>query len=293
MVLRFKPLAILDFAYPNVSIMAVQTVSEGGVVRKVNLFEFYRRFGRDMAKLGHVRPGEDVRWPLAVSRIFLEDPPPQINEALLPSSKRAAKSLSNMIKRMAPEGAEDIDPLGPDLELDSFQTHRLSRSLKEFESVLQNDMPDISAYVVAQKGIYRTDDLIERAEQQLSQTALKVLPPKARADIQQAGKCLAYEVPTACAFHLWRAVESVMDVYHEKLTGKTFKAAKVHRNWAAYLTALNDANADKRITEFLKHIKDAYRNPVAHPEEILELEEAQQLFGAAVSSLDQMLKAIA
>ena len=157
---------------------------------------------------------------------------------------------------------------------------------------MQNEMPDVAAYVVSQKGIYRTEDLIEHAEKQLTLTAQSILSAETIVDIQQAGKCLAYELATACTFHLWRAIETTMGQYFVFLGGRSFEDAKVQRNWAAKIKVLIDASADQKITAWLDHIRDKYRNPQTHPDEVVEIDEAQRLFSVALSSIEQMLLAI-
>ena len=143
-----------------------------------------------------------------------------------------------------------------------------------------------------QKGIYRTEDLISHADQYFPSSIRESIPEQAKKDLIEAGKCLAYEVPTACSFHLWRSVETVMAAYYTKLAGKEFSDDGVTRNWAAYIKALDDKGADAKITQFLDHIRQEYRNPQTHPEAMLEVNEALALFGVAMSVIHQMVSAI-
>jgi hypothetical protein len=179
-----------------------------------------------------------------------------------------------------------------DTPLQPYQISLLSQKAKDFETVLANELPGLATYSVSPKGIYSTDDLITNAELQIPEKYRHVLSEKAKADIQQAGKCLAFELPTASAFHMWRAVESIMDSYHEALTTKNFADAGVTRNWGAYIKALEAAKAERKITVFLDHIREGYRNPISHPNEMLELDEAFALFGPATSVIGQLLKEI-
>jgi hypothetical protein len=170
------------------------------------------------------------------------------------------------------------------------RVRQLGTRAQELETVLAADMPDIASYVVSQKGIYRTDDLISHAERHLTEISQGALPSQACDDLRQAGSCLAYELPTACAFHLWRAVETTMGHYFKRLNGKDFDDAGVTRNWAKKIEALNkQPNVDSKVTTFLDHIRDKYRNPQTHPDQIVSLEDAQRLFNVAISSIEQML----
>ena len=183
---------------------------------------------------------------------------------LLSSSLRAGRSLINAITGVVPEAITDID-MSDGNEL-GWRASGITTALQQLESVLQNEMPDVASYVVSQKGIFRTEDLIQKAEHQLSAASRLGLPMLAQFDIQQAGKCLAYELAVACAFHLWRAVETVMATLYERKTGTTLEAAGAMRNWAEYIKLMRKANIDPKITTFLDHIRDQYRNPISHPE---------------------------
>lgn len=154
---------------------------------------------------------------------------------------------------------------------------------------ISNDMPGIAAYLVSKKGIYDTDALIEHAEHHLLPDIRAALPPQAITDLREAGRCLAYENATACAFHLWRAIETVMQEYYSKLTGSTLEKDGIASNWGAYIKGLENANADVKVTAFLDHIRDKYRNPHTHPDVVVTIGEAQGLFGVATSSIDQMV----
>lgn len=56
-------------------------------------------------------------------------------------------------------------------------------------------------------------------------------------DIQQAGKCLAFDLDTACGFHIVRATETLIHQYYCTVTQTTPK--RKDRNWGAYVRNLN------------------------------------------------------
>jgi hypothetical protein len=83
-----------------------------------------------------------------------------------------------------------------------------------------------------------------------------------------------------------------MNQYYEALTGKPFDLKDAARNWAVKTKALQDNNADKKITAFLVHIRNAYRNPITHPDIILESGEAFSFLSQAISIISLMLTAV-
>ena len=232
---------------------------------------------------------DDIFFPLLRAEMAIRG---QVRGEFFSSSlKRSAGVILRAIHALGiPEN--DAFEAKTDAPIQSFQLNFLTQRAKDFEIVLANELPGLATYSVSPKGIFSTDDLITNAELQVPETYRSALSEKAKADIQQAGKCLAFELPTASAFHMWRGVESVMDSYYEALTTKSFLDAGITRNWAAYIKSLEAAKAEEKITVFLEHIREEYRNPISHPNEMLELDEAFALFGPALSVIGQMLKGI-
>ena len=211
--------------------------------------------------------------------------------AMLQASQTAAKTLLQKITSIVPE---DIDAL---MKLDANQTYQpwqlsnISDAITAFETVLTNDMPAMSTYAVSQVGILRTDDLINGAYKQIAEPFLPFLLEKAKTDIIEAGKCLAFRLSTASAFHICRAIETGIDQYYEALSGEPYKVSANggNNNWGAKIKELGDSGAEQKVTEFLTHIRKQYRNPVTHPEVIVDEHEATDLFITALSAISMML----
>jgi hypothetical protein len=150
----------------------------------------------------------------------------------------------------------------------------------------------MAVFSVEKKGIYQTEDLIDHADEHLPESARGRIQPQAKTDLIAAGRCLAFNIPTASAFHVWRALEIVFGAYYVSMTGKTFVEANIRRNWGEYLTALGKAGADQKIIGNLDHIRSEYRNPVMHPNVNVTADEAFSLLGIGFSSITQVMQAI-
>src|SRR5262249_13042567 len=137
---------------------------------------------------------------------------------------------------------------------------------------------------------YATPELIERAEKLFSESVRVEMPPEAVEDVRQAGRCIAFELPTAAGFHILRCVESVMLRYMDTLNAKRPKEKL--RNWGVYLQILKDAGADEKVIAALDQLRDLHRNPNIHPEETLTLDEALSLLGIAQSAILGMVRDI-
>lgn len=215
--------------------------------------------------------------------------------ALLPASQRAARAIITALQRVVPDDVSLVfDPDKSPAMVEPYQLSWIKNSISDFETILKNDMPEMSTFAVAQIGILRTDDLIRCAYRQISEPLRNLLKEKAKADIVEAGKCLAFRVSTASAFHACRAIETGIDQYIEVLTGKPYEVSLNggNNNWGAKTDALEKAGAEEKVTEFLTHIRKQYRNPVTHPEVVVDEREAVDLFVASLSAISMMLGAV-
>jgi len=175
-------------------------------------------------------------------------------------------------------------------EIGKEPARTLKKQLDEFDVVFVRESQRVSVFSIEPKGIYDTEALIDHAEDSLPSDVVQRLDRQAVYDIKQAGKCLAFNTPTAAGMHILKAVESLIREYHGRLTGKTLPVKS--RNWGAYIRDINNNGGDKQVTGYLQHIKDFYRNPILHPEVTLTPEQSQSLFNAALSAIVQLDAAI-
>lgn len=147
-----------------------------------------------------------------------------------------------------------------------------------FQTILTAELQTLAAYQVTEKALFSTTRLIERAENILPQDILLEVPPETREDINQAGRCLAFDLPTAVGFHIWRAVEVVLKMYCRE-----FNAKPKGKGWGSYIAALETTQANSSTVAVLDQIRELHRNPTMHPDIALSINEATGLFGIAPS----------
>ena len=87
-----------------------------------------------------------------------------------------------------------------------------------------------------------------------------------------------------------RGTEAVLRQYYEAVVPRIKKAPAKMRNWGVYIKLLCDHGAEIKVTSLLTHLKDAYRNPVLHPEENYTDELVQVLFGVCISAIVMMVE---
>jgi len=207
----------------------------------------------------------------------------------------AANKLYNAITVVVPtEWQEAFDKLlgltnqqdTPEPELQFIQRHNTVEAAKEFETVLRTELNNANTYFIDPKGAHDTSALLVNASAHIPKHILLEVK-EIEQDIDQAGRCLLFDNSTAVGFHLMRAIETVIYKYLKNLSGKDTPVKS--RSWGVYIKALKKLNAEKKVIGTIEHIKDTYRNPILHPEVSLTPDDAQVLFGLAVSAIVQIV----
>ncbi len=226
-----------------------------------------------------------LQWELFQARLWLQDFMRDSYVALT-MCKPAGGKLLGAISHVIPATAKGMATIPEEKKVDYFQAHNITAGIKEFENVFAAELQALDTYFISQKAIYSTPDLIERADYSFPEEIRKVLPDEAKLDIRQAGRCLAFDLPTAAGFHILRAVETAIRLYYNVVTKGT--ASPKTRNWGVYIRVLRKHGADPKIVSVLDQIRDMHRNPVIHPEVFLSIDEATVLFGVAQSAIVAM-----
>ncbi len=176
----------------------------------------------------------------------------------------------------------------PDPLLDMKFSAVIDAAIK-FEVVLSEELQTLGAYHVTQKGIYSTPDLISNAEKTLPPSVLVKINDKIKAEIQESGKCLAFDTPTASGFHIIRATEGVLHQFYLTICKPSPEPSSLE-NWGAYISELKKAGQTdvNEVIALLQQIKDQHRNLIMHPELVLTFDEAYALFEISKSAIIAM-----
>lgn len=200
--------------------------------------------------------------------------------------KSSIQRLIEAISSVIPKNWTDLGSIDSSETLDASRHYAITHALNEFETVLGSELPTIDTYVVSKKGIYSTADLIDRAEMAIDDESRRYLRDQVVADFKQAGKCLAFELPTASGFHVMRAVESVLRDYWT-LVKKPPEGTRPPE-MAQCINELRSEGEDVKLLDILDHIRDLHRNTIMHPEAFLTPTEAMRLFDIAKSAISGM-----
>lgn len=172
--------------------------------------------------------------------------------------------------------------------IDPIEAYYISDALRKFEAVLNAELAQMDTYYVSQKGCYATNHLIEQAEIIFPASIQSLMTAEAIIDARQGGRCLAFELPTAAAFHFLRATESVLHKYYDVISHG--KPRPRNRNMGKYIEALEKVpNINDKVLSVLRQIKNLHRNPIMHPEATLDMDEALTLLGIVQSAITTMV----
>jgi hypothetical protein len=96
---------------------------------------------------------------------------------------------------------------------------------------------------------------------------------------------LAFEGYTAAGFHAVRAVEAELRTLLIQVQGGR---ALTKRDWGYYVECLQRAGVDDKLVGSIDQIRKAERNPLMHPEDVLEIDDAVSLWCICQAAINRL-----
>ncbi|MDR3406032.1 MAG: hypothetical protein P4L99_26335 [Chthoniobacter sp.] len=252
-------------------------------MNKVNPYAFYQ-FGQIIQPLMQIAPGASVRdWTNSLSTA---------QEWVRMTSTATILGLRvcvNHAQRLEAAIKAILD-LGQDGMITPQHSSEIVGSIMDFQAVFQAEMNDSDTYIVPQRSIFSTHALIENGEKMFSPEVLAKMPELAINDVKQGTRCFAFELPTAAGFHFLRAVEEVIHLHYDVLAKGTPRPKR--SAMGIYLDKLIELDAQPELVAVLKQIKDLHRNPLNHPDAVLDMPGAQMVMGLMQSAIFSMMKIV-
>jgi len=125
---------------------------------------------------------------------------------------------------------------------------------------------------------------------------------RANEDIAEAGKCVALQRPTACVFHLMRALEVAVQAFGKKLKveinikTETWHQIMLHVNKQIEKLQSKTSMQKKKKAAYaeaaahLQSVRLAWRNEVMHPKQTYTRQEAFEIFAASRVFMDHLAR---
>ena len=221
--------------------------------------------GEILQDLLHVKPQQPAKenlLPLLGGGLLLANFLDRDNAFQLRVSQKKGQELQQCLDKLGQKKLPD--------ELNHTDVAILTRLVNEFQMIVKEELNVANLYLVLRKRGYSTEALIESPSDIFPNDLLQHVPDAAH-DVEQVGRCLAFEVPTAAAFHLNRINEAVLRRYFAAIAPK--EEPPKSGNMGVYLSTLEELlktmqkpSELQTLIPLLRNIKDQYRNPIMHPD---------------------------
>jgi hypothetical protein len=243
--------------------------------------------------IGKATTLEEARFPIYIAESALEALLTRSVFRLRTSNQPGYALLAAIreLKRKLEEADTAKDAARLASNIDWIDMFSITSALTAFEAVLGAELSLLHLYIVTQKAGFDTSVLIESGAHCFPADILFKVP-EALSDLQQATKCLAFEVFTAAGFHLHRVNEAVLHRYWDAVTNGASRPNS--RNMGDYLNAMGQRKVgDEKVKAAIRNLKDFHRNPLIHPEHSIDTaDQAIALMNGVHTVVVQMLAEI-
>lgn len=208
----------------------------------------------------------------------------RLNALSLPVSARAIATtgLQTLI--------DEFEALPKEAKLDNEHKKRLNTSMLSLSAAVRAEAQGVYAYVVSGKRI-DVEKLLDEPAALFSDGAFGRLPDIARSDFASAGRCIAFELPTAAAFHLLRGTEDLLRSYYVAVIRRNRSKDPTWGRMIIDLRAKRTNPPPSALLDHLDSIRINFRNPTQHPELIYTVDEAQNLFLVCIDVAERVVGA--
>lgn len=206
------------------------------------------------------------------------------------TSKRAAKELSDVVSTWVGSNLMDGDSPAKfshaklDEEFTDWQVSEIPNKIESFRNVFAAECAEVDVYTVGQISIYKTSALVSDGAGIIPADIQPDMPVETLIEFNSAGRCLAFDLPTACGFHALRGLELVMDEYLRFFGVDTSKT----KSWSDYIKAAiklieshpeeHEKRPSPKVAAMLDRMRELERNPLMHPRDTLDAVQANMLF---------------
>lgn len=239
----------------------------------------YYLFGTAMRYLQDAREGFDIR-----SEHFIID---NIDK-FLKNLEQLGLSVTNRAAWKLRECRSKLETSG-NTHLDAEQALELSKTMHDIRLTLDAEIEGIHAFTISPKRL-DIKKLLADVSSLFAPNTFEAFPDIAKYDFVEAGKCIAFELPTSAAFHILRGTEANLRYYYKALIKQKRISSEM---WGPIVADLRCRNKTKKYTTLNNHLDNirlSFRNPTQHPEAIYDIHGVQDLFSVCIDANNRMFK---
>lgn len=174
-------------------------------------------------------------------------------------------------------------------ELNAKQSEELVEIMNDLRLTLDAEIQGIHAFTTTPKRL-DSGKLLDDVPSLFAPDTYINFPDIAKYDFAEAGKCIAFELPTAAAFHILRATEANLRHYYKQMIKQKRIASEM---WGPIVQDLRKRNKTKKHTTLNNHLDNirlSFRNPTQHPEAVYDIHEVQDLLSVCIDANNRMFK---
>ncbi len=244
-------------------------------MKKTEIFNYYA-FGYDYRLLRYSSANRTVQDVLAT----LENTLNYFDILDLEVTKKAADGLRKLEKELRKMNNKE--------KVNLKLATKITEAVDEIDRTLDAELKMRYTYLITPKR-YDTKKLVDNIQELFAQNVFSRMPLLAKFDFSEAGKCIAFDLPTAAAFHILRGTEGVLRFYYCSIVKYGRVASLMWGNIIEHLRKRRDA-PPKALLDSLDSIRYNERNPTQHPEAKYGIDEVQDLFAVCIDSVNRMFK---
>jgi hypothetical protein len=216
--------------------------------------------------------------PLSNLSTFLE----RLDDLGLVVSQQAAESLGLRDK------CYELEQAAGEARLTDDDAEFLRQNVRKLRLTLDSELLQKKAFVVSPKR-WDVDKLLTEPSALFAPELYASLESIPQFDFAEACRCIAFERPTAAAFHLMRGTEAVLRTYYCRVVRQK-RLSEKDRTWGAMVEALRKRSKPppKALLDELDNIRFNYRNPTQHPDATYDIHGAQDLLGLCIAVVNQI-----
>ena len=239
----------------------------------------YIAFGALMKSLQNLKKGYPVCTQEGVV-FFIKEWMNFLEELNLKVTLRVAKNILKIIKELE---KNDIN-----YKLTEDDAKQIRYEIEKVSTTLFAEAEGTIAYITTEKRI-DVEKLYNNVSSLMRPEIFEFLSDIAQYDFKEAGKCIAFERPTAAAFHLLRGTEEVLRHYYCGIVKRNRINKLMWGPIIIHLRARVRNKPSKPLLDSLDNIRVNFRNATQHPEMRYDIEEVQDLFPLCVDVINRMV----
>jgi len=176
-------------------------------------------------------------------------------------------------------------------KIDAADKYKLDGCIQRIGALVFDELKRKSFFEVSFSGGLNYPELMSKGVVALfnDEKIFEKVPEIAKYDLEEALRCLAYNIPTASAMISLRAVEGALRNYYTKLCGDN---RNIRENWKDVLEKVSkllteQQSENKELVGYLDYIRTV-RNRTEHPDTTFTKKEAERTLILCIYAIEEM-----